>query len=81
MKTVELNDFTGFFREHKHIRLVCLNGAKAADIYLKRVLRTLPAGAQAIPHTILPSTSPAHAGMPLARKLALWREAISGAKA
>ena len=29
-----------------------------------------------LPRTILPSTSPAHAGMPFDRKLARWREIV-----
>jgi hypoxanthine-DNA glycosylase len=77
MKTIETNDFAEFFRTHKQIRLICFNGAKAADIYIRRVLPGLPAEAQAIERRILPSTSPAHAGMKFEMKLAHWRAALS----
>ena len=72
--SIAINDFARFFRSHPGIRLVCLNGGKAAELYRRRVLPTLGSCA-AIPHLRLPSTSPAHAAMPFARKLARWRVA------
>jgi double-stranded uracil-DNA glycosylase len=70
--SVVVNDFARFFKTHPGIRLVCLNGGKAAELYRRRVLPTLGRFA-AIRHRRLPSTSPAHAAMPFAAKLARWR--------
>ena len=65
------NDFRAFFRAHPAIRAVFFNGAKAESAYRRHVraaLADLPLGYQR-----LPSTSPAHAGMPVAKKLQAWR--------
>jgi len=74
--TVEPNDFLEFFEIHRHIRLICFNGARAALLYERKVLSDLPDEIQAIPRKILPSTSPAHAGMPFKQKLFRWRAVI-----
>lgn len=67
-----LNDFVEFFAEHPRLRLVCFNGAKAADAF--------EAGGVALPGSVkslrLPSTSPANASIPYARKLEAWRSAL-----
>jgi TDG/mug DNA glycosylase family protein len=69
------NDFAAFFREHPGVKAVFFNGAKAEQSFRRQVL-----GRQAIPEGLalmrLPSTSPAHAGMALERKQAVWREAL-----
>ena len=55
------NDFAGFLRAHPRLRRVCLNGGKAASLFRRQVLPSLPA---ALPDRFcldLPSTSPAHA--------------------
>jgi hypoxanthine-DNA glycosylase len=75
--SVEINDFAGFFERCPAIQLVCFNGRTAADLYRRRVLPTLPHRWAVIESTTLPSTSPAHAGMPYAAKLAIWRAAIA----
>lgn len=72
----EPNDFGTFLKAHPRIALILFNGNPAAKIYARRVLAGLPPDAQNIPRTILPSTSPAHAGMPFAQKLAHWRAAL-----
>lgn len=64
------NDFAEFFRSHRQIRLVCFNGAKAADLYRRKV--RLPDSLTATPCVPLPSTSPAHAAMPYEEKLKRW---------
>jgi len=65
------NDFSLFFSGHPHIRQVFFNGAKAEKSFRKFVLdrQDLPP----LIYTRLPSTSPAHAGMDFAAKLAAWR--------
>ena len=67
------NDFAAFFAAHPGIRRVCFNGATAADVYRRQVMPQLPAAFTALEYLRLPSTSPAHAGMPLAAKLEAWR--------
>lgn len=70
--SIEANDLRRLFRSHPRIRLVCLNGGKAAALYRRLVVPTLTT---AIPCKRLPSTSPAHAAMPFEQKLARWRVA------
>ena len=59
------------------IELVCFNGATAAALYQRLVMPTLNESARAVRTVILPSTSPAHAGMPYAQKLARWAALIA----
>ena len=70
--SIVVNDFAGFLGAHSKIRLICFNGVKAWELYRRRVLPELPPTLAAIRTIRLPSTSPAHAGMPYAQKLALW---------
>lgn len=70
------NDFFAFLTAHPHIRRICFNGAKAEWLYRRMVAPTLPAALAETPSVLLPSTSPAHAGMPFERKLEHWREAL-----
>lgn len=69
------NDFTAFFAAHSDIRRVCFNGASAERMYRRHVLPQV-AMHRPIELVRLPSTSPAHAGMPLASKTELL-QAIS----
>jgi hypoxanthine-DNA glycosylase len=79
--SVEANDFASFFAEHRRIGLVCFNGTKAAALYQRLVLPKLPPHAFGLGRLTLPSTSPAHAAMPLEEKLARWRAALTDAGA
>jgi hypoxanthine-DNA glycosylase len=63
------NDFAAFIESHPDIDLICFNGGKAADLYRRLVLPSLP---RAIRTETLPSTSPAHAAMTYADKQARW---------
>jgi hypoxanthine-DNA glycosylase len=75
--TVEINDFAGFFARRSAIELICFNGRTAAELYRRRVVPTLSARDAAIATVVLPSTSPAYAGMSFPDKLERWREAIA----
>lgn len=66
------NDFAKFFRAHPRIRRVFFNGRKAEQMYRRFVLPTLGGEFSDIRYECLPSTSPAHAGMPFAKKLEQW---------
>ena len=75
IRNAKPNDFAAFFKKHPSIRLVCFNGAKAEKCYLQLVLPTL--ADQSPPWILLPSSSPAHAGMSFQDKVAKWRTAMA----
>jgi hypoxanthine-DNA glycosylase len=77
IRDMQPNDFVGFFRDHRHIALICFNGQTAAKLFARFVVPDLPDEAGKIARKILPSTSPAHAGMGFEQKLALWRAALT----
>lgn len=66
------NDFAAFLAEHPHIRLIAFNGGKAAELFRRRVQPALPDALDPVRLATLPSTSPAHAAMPLAEKVTRW---------
>jgi hypoxanthine-DNA glycosylase len=70
--TATTNDFARLFGTHPSIARVFFNGGKAEELYRRRVLPTLQATAPHLVYQRLPSTSPAHAAMPYAQKLARW---------
>jgi len=69
------NDFNAFFRRHPGITHVFFNGAKAEASYCRHVL---PEIERPLRYARLPSTSPAHASVPYARKLRSWRAILRG---
>lgn len=73
-RTERPNDFTRFLAAHPGIRTVFFNGAKAQSAFLRHVVPRLGARAARFRRVRLPSTSPAHAGMPRAAKLRAWRQ-------
>ncbi len=73
--TVRVNDFAAFLAAHPKIRRICFNGRKAESAWRRHVLPRLPA-TRKLEYRLLPSTSPAHAGMGYRSKLRLWRNAI-----
>jgi TDG/mug DNA glycosylase family protein len=75
-RSVVPNDFAAFLRAHRHIGLICFNGAKAAELYRRLVLPSLPEKLQLIPRVTLPSTSPAHAARSHADKLRRWADEL-----
>ncbi len=66
------NDLAALHNAAPALRRVCFNGRTAA----RRIRAVEALGWQAL---ILPSTSPAHAGMDFAEKAARWRKALQGA--
>ncbi|HEX6995890.1 MAG TPA: DNA-deoxyinosine glycosylase [Gammaproteobacteria bacterium] len=71
-----INDFAAFFAAHPAIRFVSFNGSMAAQLFMKRVLPTLPPEYAALETMRLPSTSPANASYSFERKLAAWTAAL-----
>lgn len=69
------NDIAGLLGTRPRIRAIALNGAKAEQVFRRRIAPTIAAqrlaGLQVL---ALPSTSPANAAVPRALKLARWRE-------
>ncbi len=74
--SIVVNDFAGFFASHREIGLICFNGAKAAELYRRRVQPRLEPTLAALESHLLPSTSPAHASMAFEQKLERWRAAL-----
>lgn len=71
------NDFHALFTLYPGIERVCFNGAKAADVYRRRVEPHL-IGIQPLQYISLPSTSPAHAALSMEKKREIWEAAING---
>lgn len=64
------NDFPAFFAKYPRIEHVYFNGGKAETVFRRHALPSLPAGPYVF--TRLPSTSPAHATLPLDTKVRAW---------
>ena len=64
------NDFVAFFADHPNITNVFFNGAKAEQAFRRHALPTLMDSRHVF--TRLPSTSPAHAGLPFKAKVKAW---------
>jgi hypoxanthine-DNA glycosylase len=67
------NDFAAFYRSHPLVSRVFFNGRKAEELYRRFVLPGLSAEFAVLRYVSMPSTSPAHAGMPFAEKLVRWK--------
>ncbi len=72
IKDVIPNDFQTLFKRYPNIKRLCFNGQKAFQLF-KRFHGGLLAGVQ---YTVLPSTSPANASIPLAERRRVWFEAL-----
>ena len=66
----EPNDFPAFFAKYPGISHVYFNGSKAETAFRRHALPLLPSTQHGF--TRLPSTSPAHATMPLDAKVRAW---------
>jgi hypoxanthine-DNA glycosylase len=76
LSTVEANDISGFLRAHTSVDLICFNGKKAQEIFDRKVRQEPRTIFEPIRYAVLPSTSPAHAGMPYEQKLSRWRSVL-----
>jgi hypoxanthine-DNA glycosylase len=74
--SIVANDFAAFLGQHRRIARVCFNGRKAESAWRRYVKPDLPP-TRKFDYRLLPSTSPAHAGMSYRRKLQVWRSAIA----
>jgi TDG/mug DNA glycosylase family protein len=70
--TIVVNDFSQFFATHRELRLICFNGNTAAGLFRRKVRPGLGPEWAAIEAHVLPSTSPAHAGLRFEQKLERW---------
>ena len=66
------NDFEKLFKTCSNIKHVFFNGAKAEELYKKRVLKSLSEELGYLQYQRLPSTSPAYAAMSKGNKLKEW---------
>jgi hypoxanthine-DNA glycosylase len=66
-ETVIANDINGLLAQHQSIQLLAFNGNAAATLFKKHSQLEHP-----VSTVILPSTSPANAGIPYAKKLEKW---------
>jgi double-stranded uracil-DNA glycosylase len=78
------NPLGEFLAAQPRIRMIAFNGTTAAALYERRILPELAEALAAIPRVTLPSTSPAHATLGFAEKLARWsvlRQPLEGRRA
>jgi len=74
-QSVRANDFPDFFAAHPDLERVFFNGAAAEMAFRRHVLPTL--AGRPLQLQRLPSTSPAHAALGYAEKLAAWSVIIT----
>jgi hypoxanthine-DNA glycosylase len=70
------NNFDSFFTAHQDIALICFNGQPARKMFCRYVQPDV--SGRNFDLCVLPSTSPAYAGMRYEQKLSRWREALKG---
>jgi hypoxanthine-DNA glycosylase len=71
--SIEPNDIAGLLVRHPGIAAILTNGGTASRLYRRHLAASLP---RIITHAGLPSTSPAHAGLPFPAKCAAWHAAL-----
>jgi hypoxanthine-DNA glycosylase len=75
--SVVVNDIASLLARHRSIELICFNGRTAESLFNRLVLPKLDPRSAQVPLQVLPSTSPAHAGMPFTIKLERWSFVLS----
>lgn len=73
IKAPQPNALAAFLRTQPNIGAIGFNGLKAAALFKGHIRPKLSANSAAIPAVILPSTSPAAAGLKLDDKIVRWR--------
>lgn len=77
--SIVVNDFSGFLQCWPTITQICFNGGLAERSFVRQVRPHLLAAGIALPALLrLPSSSPAHAAVSWADKLAAWQAALAG---
>lgn len=71
----QLNDLSEFVNAHPALERILCNGRLALASYQRHSARQIASKFPQLRVLAVPSTSPAHAGMPLAKKLSAWRAA------
>lgn len=74
--SIVVNPFEEFFQAHPQVVRVFFNGAKAEQSFWRYVLPEITP-TEPLEYRRLPSTSPAHASLGFAEKLAAWRVILS----
>lgn len=77
MKSIQINDFYGFYTRHPGISRVYFNGGMAEKMYRLHVLPALQEHFLHLHYQRLLSTSPAYASLTVPQKIAAW-EVIKG---
>lgn len=70
------NDILQLLRMHSDLRKICFNGQKAFSAFKKHILNANGEIESGYNLQVLPSTSPANAGIAYERKLEIWREEV-----
>ncbi len=71
--TLQPNDFSAFFAVHRDLKYVFFNGAKAEEVFQRRVLPGISDLLNKVEFQRLPSTSPAYASLSFDEKCNAWR--------
>lgn len=75
--SVEANDLAALLDQYPAIHTLCFNGQAAWQLFRRHQWRTDPARYAGLTLLALPSTSPANAGQPQARKQQAWFAALA----
>jgi double-stranded uracil-DNA glycosylase len=70
------NPIPALLARHPELERIAFNGSAAETLFRRHVLPACDLRMQAVERVRLPSTSPAHAALSPARKLAVWRAAL-----
>ncbi len=73
---MEPNDFSSFLDRHMELQMIAFNGAAAANLFRRHVLKSCGKLLDGVELVRLPSTSPAHAAITAEQKLSEWRAAL-----
>jgi hypoxanthine-DNA glycosylase len=71
-ESVVPNDIAGFLRAHSGVSRIYFNGAMAESLFMTQVRWQIGDRRSRLDYRRLPSTSPANAGVTLAKKMQLW---------